>query len=76
MFLNWECDNLELILSYRVASKPQKVTEFAKRIRDVRLELGLNQSEFAAEVGVTSSTCSQWEMYGPPSDCKLNLSGE
>ena len=48
-------------MSYRVASKPQKVTEFAKRIRDVRLELGLNQSEFAAEVGVSASTCSQWE---------------
>jgi transcriptional regulator with XRE-family HTH domain len=53
--------NQELLLSYRVASKPQKITELAERIRDVRLELGLNQTEFAAEVGVSSSTCSQWE---------------
>src|SRR5260370_41192588 len=61
MFRKWEYDNLEQVLPYRVASKSQKITELAKRIRKVRLELGLNQSEFAAEVGVSSSTCSQWE---------------
>jgi transcriptional regulator with XRE-family HTH domain len=61
VFPNEEHDNLELVLAHRFASKPQKVTELAKRIRDVRLEIGLNQSEFAAEVGVSSSTCSQWE---------------
>jgi transcriptional regulator with XRE-family HTH domain len=48
-------------LHNRVASKPPKTSELAKRIRDARLELGLNQSEFAAEVGVSASTCSQWE---------------
>jgi transcriptional regulator with XRE-family HTH domain len=46
---------------HRNASKLEKVNELAKRIRAVRLELGLNQSEFAAEVGVSASTCSQWE---------------
>jgi transcriptional regulator with XRE-family HTH domain len=35
--------------------------ELAKRIRDVRLELGLNQTQFAAAVGVSASTASQWE---------------
>jgi transcriptional regulator with XRE-family HTH domain len=35
--------------------------ELAKRIRDVRLELGLNQNQFAAAVGVSTSTASQWE---------------
>jgi transcriptional regulator with XRE-family HTH domain len=40
-------------------SGPQ--VELAKRIRDVRLELGLNQNQFAAAVGVSTSTASQWE---------------
>jgi transcriptional regulator with XRE-family HTH domain len=35
--------------------------ELAKRIRDVRLELGLNQSQLAATVGVSTSISSQWE---------------
>jgi transcriptional regulator with XRE-family HTH domain len=61
MFRNWEYDNLEPVLPYRVTSKSPKITELARRIREVRLELGLNQTEFAAEVGVSSSTCSQWE---------------
>jgi transcriptional regulator with XRE-family HTH domain len=40
-------------------SEPYK--ELAKRIRDVRSELGLNQNQFAAAVGVSSSIPSQWE---------------
>jgi transcriptional regulator with XRE-family HTH domain len=35
--------------------------ELAERIRDVRLELGLNLSQFAAAVGVSASTACQWE---------------
>jgi len=61
MFPHREYDNRRAVLHNRVASKPAKTSELAKRIRDVRLELGLNQSEFAAEVGVSASTCSQWE---------------
>jgi transcriptional regulator with XRE-family HTH domain len=40
-------------------SEPYK--ELAKRIRDVRSELGLNQSQFAAAVGVSTSIPRQWE---------------
>jgi transcriptional regulator with XRE-family HTH domain len=61
MFRNGGHGSLELILSYPAVSKPQKLTELAKRIRDVRLELCLNQADFAAAVGVSSSTCNQWE---------------
>jgi transcriptional regulator with XRE-family HTH domain len=46
-----------LIVDERSASH----MEFAKRIRDVRLELGLNLSQFAAVVGVSTSTACQWE---------------
>jgi len=40
-------------------SDPYK--ELAKRIRHARLELGLNQRQFAAAVGVSESIPSQWE---------------
>jgi transcriptional regulator with XRE-family HTH domain len=40
-------------------SDPYK--ELAKRIRHARSELGLNQRQFAAAVGVSSSIPSQWE---------------
>jgi transcriptional regulator with XRE-family HTH domain len=40
-------------------SDPYK--ELAKRIRHARLELGLNQRQFAAAVGVSKSIPSQWE---------------
>jgi DNA-binding XRE family transcriptional regulator len=53
---------VELILGPRVSTKPQNVNELATRIRDARLELGLNQTEFASLAGVTPSTCCQWEM--------------
>jgi transcriptional regulator with XRE-family HTH domain len=40
-------------------SDPYK--EIAKRIRQARSELGLNQRQFAAAVGVSKSIPSQWE---------------
>ena len=40
-------------------SDPYK--ELVKRIRHARSELGLNQGQFAAAVGVSSSIPSQWE---------------
>ena len=33
----------------------------AKKIKELRLKLGLTQEQFAAKVGVTFSTVNRWE---------------
>jgi transcriptional regulator with XRE-family HTH domain len=35
--------------------------ELAKRIKELRLKLGLTQEQFAARAGVTFSTVNRWE---------------
>jgi transcriptional regulator with XRE-family HTH domain len=33
----------------------------AKRIKDLRIKLGLTQEQFAAQIGVTFTTVNRWE---------------
>lgn len=43
-------------------------------IRELRLDLGLTQEEFAAELGVTCSSVNRWEnQRGKPSKLALKL---
>jgi transcriptional regulator with XRE-family HTH domain len=52
-------------LPHQIKSKiaPKSLTgdDLARRIKQARSELGLNQTEFAAVVGVSISTMSHWE---------------
>jgi len=38
-----------------------KETKLSSMIRNLRLEIGLTQEQFAAKVGVTFSTVNRWE---------------
>lgn len=43
----------------------------ARKIRQLRISLGLNQSEFAERLGVTQATVSRWEKGAMPEGDKL-----
>ncbi|MBE9019034.1 helix-turn-helix domain-containing protein [Chroococcidiopsidales cyanobacterium LEGE 13417] len=48
--------------------------QISNLIRELRLETGLTQEEFAAELGVTCSSVNRWEnQRGKPSKLALKL---
>lgn len=49
-------------------------SQISNLIRELRLEVGLTQEEFAAELGVTCSSVNRWEnQRGKPSKLALKL---
>ncbi|OYW33570.1 MAG: hypothetical protein B7Z45_08340 [Azorhizobium sp. 12-66-6] len=40
---------------------PICMTDFARKIREIRKNLGMNQAEFAAAIGATQGSVSKWE---------------
>ena len=55
--------------------EPRKVSTFANRMKELRLEKGLSQAEFANDFGVSLATVSNWERgeRTPPLDDLDNL---